>query len=58
MQRSVWFSPYPVEKELEAFLKKEKLWEKIMVFKTVLKDEDSARLISGHYPNLEQTNKS
>ena len=52
VQKSVWFSPYPIENELETFLRKEGLWEKIMVFKTILKDEDSARLIKGFYPNL------
>jgi len=52
VQRSVWFSPYPIENELEAFLRKEKLWEKIMVFKTTLKEEDSARLISTYYRDL------
>lgn len=55
VQRSVWFSPYPIEDELETFLKKEGLWKKIMVFKTVLKEEDSARLIKNHYPNIQPT---
>lgn len=52
VQKSVWFSPYPIENELESFLKKENLWTKIMVFKTTLKEEDSARLINTHYQNL------
>lgn len=52
VQRSVWFSPYPIENELEAFLKRENLWTKIMVFKTTLKEEDSTRLINTHYQNL------
>ncbi len=54
VQRSVWFSPYPIENELETFLKKEGLWEKIMVFKTVLKEEDCQRLIQNSYPNLKR----
>lgn len=57
VQKSVWFSPYPIEKELEDFLKKENLWEKIMVFKTTLKKEDTKRLIQNFYPNLKQVNK-
>jgi len=52
IQRSVWFSPYPVEEELEVFLKKENLWEKIMIFKTTLKESDSRKLIGTFYPNL------
>ena len=52
VQRSVWFSPYPVEEELEAFLKKENLWEKIMIFKSTLKKSDSKKLIENGYPNL------
>ena len=55
IQRSVWFSPYPVEEELEAFLKKENLWEKIMVFKTALKEADSKKLIQSFYPDLNLT---
>ncbi len=52
VQRSVWFSPYPVENDTEKFLKEEKLWEKIMVFKTQLSPPDSQRLIERFYPNL------
>ena len=52
VQRSVWFSPYPVEEELEAFLKKENLWEKIMIFKSTLKEPDSQKLFETFYPNL------
>jgi len=57
VQRSVWFSPYPVEKELIAFLKKENLWDKIMVFKTTLEKNDSAKLIKTFYPNLASASK-
>ena len=56
VQKSVWFCPYPIEKELEDFLKKENLWEKIMVFKTTLKKEDNKRLTQNFYPNLKQNN--
>ena len=52
VQRSVWFSPYPIEEELEAFLKKEDLWEKIMIFKSTLKKSDSIKLLENFYPNL------
>ena len=52
VQRSVWFSPYPVEEEIETFLKKENLWEKIMIFKSTLKKSDSKELIERFYPNL------
>jgi len=52
VQRSVWFSPYPVEEEMEAFLRKENLWEKIMIFKSTLKKSDSKKLIENFYPNL------
>ncbi len=52
VQRSVWFSPYPVGEEMEAFLKKENLWEKIMIFKSTLKKSDSKKLIENFYPNL------
>lgn len=52
VQKSVWFSPYPVEEELEAFLKKENIWKKIMIFKSTLKKSDSKKLIENFYPNL------
>ena len=52
VQRSVWFSPYPIENELERFLKEERLWEKIMVFKTELSAEDNQRLVKEFYPHL------
>ncbi len=55
IQRSVWFSPYPVEEELEAFLKKDNLWGKIMIFKTTLKEADSKKLIQSFYPDLNLT---
>lgn len=58
VQRSVWFSPYPVEEELEVFLKKENLWKKIMVFKTTLKDEDDKRLIQDFYSDLNDLTKT
>ena len=52
VQKSVWFAPYPIENELEKFLKEEKLWEKIMIFKTELSREDSKKLIERFYPHL------
>ena len=52
VQKSVWFSPYPIENELEKFLKDEKLWEKIMIFKTELSSQDSKKLVERFYPHL------
>lgn len=57
VQRSVWFSPYPIENELAAFLEKENLWSKIMIFKTILEEEDNAKLIKNFYPRLVITSK-
>lgn len=44
MQKSVWLTPLPVEKELEAFLKREKLWGKILVLKSLIPAEENKRL--------------
>lgn len=44
MQKSVWLTPWPVEEELEAFLKKEKLWGKVLVMKSWLPQQESRRL--------------
>lgn len=44
MQKSVWATAAPVEKELEIFLKKEHLWGKILVLKSLLSDEENIRL--------------
>lgn len=43
LQRSVWVSPFAVENDLEAFLKKERLWGKILVLKSKLPDLESQR---------------
>lgn len=44
MQKSVWLTPWPVEEELEAFLKREKLWGKILVLKSLLPAAENKRL--------------
>lgn len=44
MQKSVWLTPWAVEKDLEVFLKKEKLWGKVLVMKSWLPPYDSQRL--------------
>ncbi|MEK7611027.1 MAG: hypothetical protein AAB486_01470 [Patescibacteria group bacterium] len=44
MQKSVWLTPLPVEAELENFLKKEGLWGKILVMKSLLAISESKRL--------------
>lgn len=44
VQKSVWLTPLPVEKELETFLKGEKLWGKILVLKSLLPAEENKRL--------------
>lgn len=44
MQKSVWLTPWPVEEELETFLKREHLWGKILVMKSWLPHEESRRL--------------
>lgn len=49
VQRSVWVSPLSLEKELEVFLRKEKLWGRVLVFKTQLAPEESRRLLSRHW---------
>ena len=43
LQKSVWVSPFAVEDDLEAFLKKERLWGKIIVLKSKLPDSESRR---------------
>lgn len=44
MQKSVWLTPLPVETELENFLRKEGLWGKILVMKSLLAESESQRL--------------
>lgn len=44
MQKSVWLTPLPVEKELETFLKREKLWGKVLVLKSLLPAGENKRL--------------
>ncbi|MEK7611470.1 MAG: CRISPR-associated endonuclease Cas2 [Patescibacteria group bacterium] len=44
IQKSVWATPMPVEIELEAFLRKEALWGKVLAIKAVLSPEENKRL--------------
>jgi len=44
IQKSVWISPFSSENDLEVFLKKEKLWGRILVFKTRLASDETQRL--------------
>ncbi len=39
VQRSVWLTPLPVEEDLNTFLKKERLWGKIIVLKSIMPPE-------------------
>lgn len=54
MQKSVWLTPWAVEEELEAFLKKEKLWGKVLVMKAWLPPRESQRLAK-HFQSLSLT---
>ncbi len=49
VQRSVWVSPLSLEKELEVFLRREKLWGRVLIFKTKLAPEENQRLVSQHW---------
>ena len=49
VQKSVWVSPFSSEEDLEAFLKKEKLWGRILVFKTILSSEEGRNMISRYW---------
>lgn len=44
LQKSVWVTPFPVDKELETFLKKEGLWGRILVLKAVFTATDDHKL--------------
>lgn len=46
VQKSVWLSPFPVEKELEQFLRTEGLWGKILLFKATLPPAENRRLVN------------
>lgn len=56
VQKSVWFSPLPVEKELEKFLRGESLWGRILLFKSLLPRQENERLkriyLSQHHHNV------
>ena len=58
IQKSVWATPFPVENELENFLKKEGLWGKILVMKSLLAPSENQRLakkfgyLSQNYNNV------
>ncbi len=43
VQKSVWLTPLPVENDLEAFLKKEKLWGRIIVLKSLMPPAENRR---------------
>lgn len=45
VQKSVWITPFPVDTELELFLKKEGLWGRILVFKATLPPPDTKKLL-------------
>lgn len=45
VQKSVWLTPFPVEKALELFLKSEGLWGRILVFKATLPPPDTKKLL-------------
>lgn len=45
VQKSVWVSPFSSEENLETFLKKEKLWGRILVFKTKMSPEESRNMV-------------
>lgn len=49
VQRSVWVSPFSSEEDLEVFLKKERLWGRILVFKTRVSSEESKSMVSRYW---------
>lgn len=49
LQKSVWLTPFPVEKDLEKFLKREKLWSKILVFKALLPKTEGQKFFGRHF---------
>ena len=49
VQKSVWVSPFSSEENLESFLKKEKLWGRILVFKTKLSSDESRSMASKYW---------
>lgn len=50
LQKSVWLTPFPVEEDLEKFLKKEKLWSKILVFKALMSKTESKKFLDRYWP--------
>lgn len=52
IQKSVWITVYPVEKDLEKFLKKEGLWGNVIACKTILSPIDSQKLLPFFYKQL------
>lgn len=56
VQKSVWFSPLPVEEELEKFLRGEGLWGRVLLFKSLLPSQENERLkriyLSEHHRNV------
>lgn len=46
VQRSVWLTPMPVEEELKFFLKREKLWGKILVLKSQVSAEENKEFLT------------
>lgn len=54
MQKSVWLTPWAVEEDLEIFLKKEKLWGRVLVMKSWLPPRESQRLAQ-HFQSLSLT---
>lgn len=59
VQKSVWLSPFPVEKELEPFLRTEGLWGRIILFKATLPPAESRRFLNlfGSVSSLERFSK-
>lgn len=58
VQRSVWVSPFSSEKDLEIFLKKERLWGRILVFKTKVSSDESRSMISRYWKTKTINSKS
>lgn len=54
IQKSVWFSPYAVENDLTNFLKREKLWGKILLLKAALPTEETRHLALSFWPEIGQ----
>lgn len=56
VQKSVWVCPFPVDQELETFLKASGLWGRILLFKATLPEKESRRLLLSFQPgNLTAT---